>query len=198
MEPHIVTGLPGSLTQLAAEIHADNIRAGWWKTRKVLWGLRGSVTVPRNIGELLCLVHSEISEADAGFSDALPDDKLPHRDMIEVELADTAIRVLDILGFHKVDVDGAMLPPAAISRTQPWQMRVREMHRLVSTAMERFRKGDTSGGTNWLIVLLWRIDAAALALELDLTGAIAEKRAFNAKRADHKPKNRAAAGGKKF
>ena len=62
------------------------------------------------------------------------DDKLPHRPMLEVELADAVIRIFDM-----------------------------------------------GGG-----------------LGLDIPGAIAEKLAYNAGRADHKIENRAAEGGKKF
>ncbi|CAB4159252.1 NTP-PPase_u5 domain containing protein [uncultured Caudovirales phage] len=43
-----------------------------------------------------------------------------------------------------------------------------------------------------------RIADLAGALGLDLGGAIAEKMAYNAQRADHKPEARAAAGGKAF
>jgi NTP pyrophosphatase (non-canonical NTP hydrolase) len=43
-----------------------------------------------------------------------------------------------------------------------------------------------------------RIADLAGALELDLGSAIAEKMAYNAQRADHKPEARAAAGGKSF
>lgn len=43
-----------------------------------------------------------------------------------------------------------------------------------------------------------RIGDLCGALGLDLGGAIAEKMAYNAKRADHKPANRFAAGGKSF
>jgi NTP pyrophosphatase (non-canonical NTP hydrolase) len=43
-----------------------------------------------------------------------------------------------------------------------------------------------------------RIADLAGALGLDLGGAIAEKMAYNAQRADHKPENRAANGGKAF
>jgi len=38
----------------------------------------------------------------------LKDDHLPHRDMFEVELADTVIRILDIAGFCGLDLDGAV------------------------------------------------------------------------------------------
>lgn len=43
-----------------------------------------------------------------------------------------------------------------------------------------------------------RIADLAGRLKLDLGGAIAEKMAYNAVRADHKPENRAADGGKKY
>lgn len=43
-----------------------------------------------------------------------------------------------------------------------------------------------------------RIADLAGALGYDLGGAIAEKLAYNAQRADHKPENRAAAGGKAY
>jgi NTP pyrophosphatase (non-canonical NTP hydrolase) len=43
-----------------------------------------------------------------------------------------------------------------------------------------------------------RIFDLAGAYRMDLAGAIAEKMAFNASRADHKIENRAAEGGKKF
>jgi hypothetical protein len=87
-----------------------------------------------NVPEKLCLIHSEISEGMEGFRKDLKDDKLTHRDMLEVELADAVILCFDLAG----------------------------------------------------------------GLGYDLAGAIAEKLSFNAKRADHKPENRALPGGKKF
>lgn len=191
----IVSGLPLDFTPLAIEIHADNIRAGWWKTIPAPGPGDYATTIPRNIGELLCLVHSEISEADEGLIGNLFDDKLPHRLMFEVELADTSIRVLDILGYHKFP--GTILPKGAfpiIYGDNP----IRLMHRTVSQAMEEFRKGRANNGCHRLTLLLSLIHYTALALGLDLSGAIAEKRAFNAQRADHKIEARQAVGGKSF
>ena len=51
---------------------------------------------------------------------------------------------------------------------------------------------------NWLIDAVIRCFDMAGGLQLDLAGAIAEKLAYNAGRADHKIENRAAEGGKKF
>lgn len=90
------------LNYLSDMIHEGNIEAGWWKKDEA------GNTIERNIGELLCLVHSEISEAMEGFRKSLKDDKLPHREMGEVELADALIRIFDIAGYYQFDLGGAV------------------------------------------------------------------------------------------
>jgi NTP pyrophosphatase (non-canonical NTP hydrolase) len=56
---------------------------------------------------LIALCHSELSEALEGHRKNLPDDKLPHRLMVEVELVDCLIRIFDLAGAHGYDLDGA-------------------------------------------------------------------------------------------
>ena len=118
--------------------HGQAKQNGWWTDMTTGQDLTSKgyplIAPTRNVGELLCLVHSEISEAMEGHRKLLPDDKLPDRSMLEVELADAVIRVFDMAG----------------------------------------------------------------GLGLDVAGAIAEKLAYNATRADHKIDNRRAVGGKKF
>jgi NTP pyrophosphatase (non-canonical NTP hydrolase) len=63
--------------------------------------------IERNKGELLCLIHSEISEAMEGERKNLMDDKLPHRRMAEVELVDAMIRIFDYAGAFGYDLQGA-------------------------------------------------------------------------------------------
>lgn len=87
-----------NLNDYSSTCHAANHK--WWHDAN-------GNPITRNKGELLCLIHSEISEAMEGERKNLPDDKLPHRRMAEVELADTLIRIFDYAGAFGYDLQGA-------------------------------------------------------------------------------------------
>lgn len=57
----------------------------------------------------IALIHSELSEAVEGQRKNLMDDHLKHRKMIEVELADSIIRTLDLAKAMDLDIGGAIL-----------------------------------------------------------------------------------------
>jgi NTP pyrophosphatase (non-canonical NTP hydrolase) len=100
---HFLATMAGSpLNAMAHDVHQANVDAGWWTD------LATGQRKDRNVGELLMLVVSEVSEAMEGHRKGLMDDKLPHRTMFEVELADVFIRIFDIAGAHKLDLDGAV------------------------------------------------------------------------------------------
>jgi len=84
--------------------HGAALKAGWWADLKTGEDLRGK----RNFAEMLMLCVSELAEAMEGDRKNLMDDKLPHRPMSEVELADCMIRILDLAGGYQLDIAGAM------------------------------------------------------------------------------------------
>ena len=101
------------LAHAQALCHLLAARSGWWTDLKT--GLPFTLEQV-NIPEKLCLIHSEVSEAMEGHRKDLMDDKLPHRKMIEVELADALIRIFDLAGFLKLDLAGAVVEKLAVNQ----------------------------------------------------------------------------------
>ncbi len=77
------------LKTLSHLIHQNAIEHGWWET-------------DRPIPELLCLIHSEVSEALEAYRNQ---DKENFRE----ELADIAIRLLDMAEGLKIDLESEII-----------------------------------------------------------------------------------------
>ncbi len=103
-----------SANNLVSACHTVAFESGWWTNLETGEDMRGK----RNVGELLCLVHSEISEAMEGHRKNLKDDKLPHREMFEVELADAVIRIFDLAAGYNLDISGAIVDKLKYNATR--------------------------------------------------------------------------------
>jgi len=124
-----------TISQWIDEVHGNNVKAGWWtnlETNEDLRSAKGEKP-KRNVPEMLMLVVSEVAEAMEGHRKNLMDDKLPHRLMLEVELADAVIRILDMAGGLGLDLEGAIVEKLEFNKT-------REDHQIANRLSENGKK----------------------------------------------------------
>ena len=89
-----------ALQELAHRTATD---AGWYRDPAT------GLPIQRNFGEVVALMHSELSEALEADRKGLQDDKLPHRDGREVEFADCLLRIFDTAEAMGLDLAGALI-----------------------------------------------------------------------------------------
>lgn len=88
--------------------HEQSRVNGWWEEE-------------RNDGEMIALMHSELSEGLEALRKGLADDKLVNRPGIEVELADTVIRIMDYGAARGLDVSGAIVEKLRLNLTRGYR-----------------------------------------------------------------------------
>jgi hypothetical protein len=101
-----------AINEMVKRVYSHNVKAGWYTDTET------GKPKQRNIGEMLALIHSEVSEGLEGYRKNLMDDKLPHRPMLEVEMADAVIRIFDLCGYLGLDLGGAYVEKRKYNATR--------------------------------------------------------------------------------
>lgn len=101
-----------AFSKMQKECHQTAKNNGWWED-----GIEN-----RNVGEAICLMHSELSEAlEAYRAGDPPDDKIPEFSGMEAELADTIIRIMDFAEASGMRVAEAIVAKNEMNKTRGYK-----------------------------------------------------------------------------
>ena len=105
-----IKDLPNTITSLVHEAHENAISKGWYDE-------------PRTFGDMIALIHSELSEALEDYRIGHNPNKVWYEGKkpcgIPIELADACIRIFDMCGYFGIDLEKAIREKMAYNATRP-------------------------------------------------------------------------------
>lgn len=165
----------------------------------------GYEPLQRNIGELLMLCVSELSEALEGHRKNLQDDKLPQYKMFDVEIVDCFIRMFDIFGGFNISI--VCLTTGTLDTFAKGSLEQYGFVAPSNTAEALFKlcgafalSIDSKGELDitFFRQTLYGLLSYSYQWKINLEEIYQAKMAYNKNRADHQIKNRMKEGGKKY
>lgn len=172
------------LTYFASHVHQLN---------HIWWHDPTGVRLVRSHPEMLALAMSELAEALEGYRKTLMDDHLPQYPMLIVELADTAIRLLDYAGSMSLRLYWPQYHNWPSDITIPEHLWI--FMRCVADIPEK-RLDDLGPHIGGLITHMAAV-AEQLEPSIKFWSVVHSKLIYNQTRVDHTYAARAAEGGKK-
>lgn len=98
------------INSLTKKAHQNAVAHGWWEEE-------------RSFGEIVALMHSELSEAleYARKNPNAPSDHIPNFTGIEEEFADVVIRIFDYCGRKNLRLGEAIIEKMKYNKTRPYK-----------------------------------------------------------------------------